>query len=352
MHNVTFGNFTWSANTQTELLPEDRAWIAENLLRGGEPTAMAQRLIQDGRPGELVRREIAIALAHPYLKGAMRARELWTRRVAKANWTLDALAKLDSQNQASKLIPTVERISTADFYNAYYLENRPVVITGRLDDWPAMTKWSLDYFVDQWGEAIVEVQAGREGGHDFETDAGRYARHMRFAEFVATIRTAHTNDCYMTARNSDGNRAGLAGLWDDIGDLPDYLAPTQPRSGFFWLGPAGTITPTHHDLTNNFMAQVVGRKRVMLVNAVYQPHMYNYLHVFSRVDLSAVDRTRFPDTAAVNVLECVLEPGQILFLPVGWWHHVEGLDLSVTMTFTNFRLDNGFSSFYRASGEL
>ena len=48
------------------------------------------------------------------------------------------------------------------------------------------------------------------------------------------------------------------------------------------------------------------------------------------------------------MLECILNPGEILFLPVGCLHFVEGLDVSVTVSFTNFAFDNNdFSSFTR-----
>ncbi len=72
-----------------------------------------------------------------------------------------------------------------------------------------------------------------------------------------------TNDYYMTANNSGVNEAALAALWQDVDLLPEYLVP-EHRHGrsFFWMGPAGTVTPVHHDLTNNFMAQVIGRKLV------------------------------------------------------------------------------------------
>ena len=59
-----------------------------------------------------------------------------------------------------------------------------------------------------------------------------------------------TNDFYLTANNNSSNRKVLPELWDDIGRLPEYLQADQP-SGFFWMGPAGTVTPFHHDLTNN-----------------------------------------------------------------------------------------------------
>ncbi|MGK5080888.1 JmjC domain-containing protein [Janthinobacterium sp. HLX7-2] len=41
--------------------------------------------------------------------------------------------------------------------------------------------------------------------------------------------------------------------------------------------------------------------------------------------------------ADVQVRECVLAPGEILFLPVGGWHAVEALDMSMTVTFANFK---------------
>ncbi len=42
-------------------------------------------------------------------------------------------------------------------------------------------------------------------------------------------------------------------------------------------------------------------------------------------------------------MECVIGPGEAIFLPIGWWHHVEALDISISMSFTNFRGDNDFS---------
>ena len=334
------------------LSDEDRIWIADNLLRGGDKATMAAALIRSGRDADIVRREIETAAKHPFIRGALQARGLWSRRLSKANWMLDTLGKLDRQSEEAADVLLVDRISTQDFFRAFYLRNRPCIITGRLQEWPALTRWSPDYFVSRWGDRQVEVQAQRAANPDFETQAERCTTKMRFSDFIDSIRTTRSNDLYMTARNSGANREALAGVWQDIGELPDYLMPCDPPAGFFWLGPAGTITPLHHDLTNNFMAQIVGRKRVRIAPMVYQPHLYNYLHVFSRVDLSQVDYEQFPEMKQVRILDCILEPGQILFLPVGCWHQVEALDLSATMTFTNFLFDNDFDAFYHANGEL
>ena len=330
----------------------DQRWIAENLLRGADQTSIANALIASGREEKAVRREVEAAGQHPFVLGAFAARELWARKLRKAHWALDLLAKLEGQRGGGRFVPRVEKLSTEAFYEDYYFLNRPVLITGHMADWPAMTKWTPDYFVERWGDAVVEVQTKRDSDPIFEIQAEAHTEPLRFADFIDRIRNVRSNDLYMTARNSGKNREALAGLWEDIGQAPEFLAPTDPPSGFFWLGPAGTVTPTHHDLTNNMMAQVIGRKRVLIASIAHLPHLYNHLHVYSNVDLATPDFDRFPELRSVRVQECILGPGELLFLPVGCWHKVEALDLSATMTFTNFKVDNDFHSFYAANGEL
>ncbi len=107
------------------------------------------------------------------------------------------------------------------------------------------------------------------------------------------------------------------------GLLPEYLVPEHRHGSlFFWMGPVGTVTPVHHDLTNNFMAQVIGRKLVKLISPAHLPLVYNDFHCYSAVDLNNIDYARYPLFKHVRIEEVVLEPGDLLFLPVGWWHHV------------------------------
>ena len=161
-----------------------------------------------------------------------------------------------------------------------------------------------------------------------------------------------TNDFYMTANNSSSNRVALKELWQDIGRLPEYLNAQSADDGFLWLGPAGTRTPFHHDLTNNFMAQVMGRKLINLIPAYELPYVYNDRHCFTPVDGHSIDYERFPLMRNVQILECVLAPGEILFLPVGCWHYVEGLEVSITVSAINFQLENDFSSFYTTYNDV
>ena len=175
---------------------------------------------------------------------------------------------------------------------------------------------------------------------------------MTFGEYVEKVRNSGTtNDFYITATNESHNKKVLAELWDDVVQIPEYLKQ-DPTGGFFWLGPKGTITPFHHDLTNNFMAQVIGRKRVMLAPSWDMPLMNNFYHVFCNVEGRHTPPAPKPRFNEPQILECTIGPGDMLFLPIGCLHFVEGLEISVTMSFTNFLLDNDFSSFYTTYGAV
>jgi hypothetical protein len=100
------------------------------------------------------------------------------------------------------------------------------------------------------------------------------------------------------------------------------------------------------------MAQVIGRKQIKLVPLSDTPYMANHLHCYSQVDGGAIDYDSFPSMRQAQLIECTLAPGELLFLPIGWWHYVEGLDASVTMTFTNFLRSNDFSRHYDTYHEL
>ncbi len=278
------------------------------------------------------------------------AAELLLNRLKKREWVLAAHRKLRRLQPSASKIERRHCLSRHEFLAEYYAVNRPVIITGMMDDWPALGNWTLEDLARRFGERLVEVQTGREADANYEINSRQHRTMMPFGNYIELIRTSGaTNDYYMTANNGSYNRRALAELWDEIVQVPEYLDASNP-GGFLWLGPAGTFTPLHHDLTNNLMAQVIGRKRIKLAPSWDIPLMQNHKHVYSQID----GRTRPAAPEAPfhepQILELVLNPGEILFLPVGSVHCVEGLDITLTVSFTNFLFDNDFSSFYVTYG--
>ena len=326
---------------------EWRRWIAENLMLGASPDALITILVSQGISSSEARVEIEAAAHSPYLQGARRL----ANRVAKRDWVLGIQSKLNKLGDDA--IPRREKLSGNDFLQEHYRTNRPVIITGMLDHYAARTKWTLDYFAEHFSERMVEVQFGRDADPQYELNSIAHKRQLKFGEYVELVRNSgSSNDFYMTANNDSKNQAALKELWDDVGALPEYLDDDPTRRGFFWFGPAGTITPLHHDLTNNFMAQIMGRKRVRLVAPCDLAKVYNHRHCFTELDARNVDLARFPAMADVTIHDVTLAPGEILFLPVGWWHHVEALDISITLASTNFLWHNDFYTNYPPNHEF
>lgn len=355
--------------------PEWRRWIAENLLMNRDPQSIVDAMVRDGLDGRGAVQEVRQAMEHPYLlaarqitagvspavaaaQQAVSARSAGagdpTPKVKKRDWVLECQRRAARQATTFGEVPRVHKPSRTEFLDQFYAQNKPVVITGAMDDWPAMTRWTADYLKTKLADRVVEVQANRNTDANYELNQTKLKQEMTFGQFVDITETAgQTNNWYITANNSGKNKEAVKELWDDIILFPDYLRDDDPGNrGFFWFGPAGTVTPLHHDLTNNFMAQVRGRKLVRLIAPHDLASLYNNRHCYSPVNLDAIDLARYPLFANAKVIDIVIGPGDLLFLPVGWWHYVRGLDISITMTFTNFVFDNDFYSFYETYNDI
>lgn len=326
-----------------------KRWIAENVLRGGTANDLAPILVRDGFSEDLARLEIDAAISHPYLAAAGSI----ARQKEKCDWVLNSLRRLQAMNHDSE-VDRRETISSQEFFAQYYCLNLPLVLTGEVSDWPALDRWRKDYLVEKVGTEVIQIQANRNADPQYEVRSQSHRRSILFSEFAEIVFSGtETNDVYMTANNAGVNSAILHTLRADLGSLPHLLDEDLADSQtFFWMGPAGTVTPLHHDLTNNLMIQMRGRKRVLLVAPEYLPLIYNHFHCYSMVDLEAIDLERFPLLRDVRMLQVVLNPGEILFLPVGWWHHVRGLEPTITITCTNFCFPNTFHDNYRTYAEI
>jgi len=330
-----------------------RRWIAENLALNGDPQGLYDVMVAKGIAETEAARELELALASPYLLGARQANERLKNRLKKRDWILDIHRTLNRQSPDSGVIERRHRLPRTEFYRSYYFNNKPVIITGMLQDWAAMTRWNSQYFRERLGDREIQVQFGRSADTKYEINSAQLRKTMKMRDYVYMIENVGTtNDFYMTANNNSMNRVALAELWEDIGRLPEYLDLQSPDDGFLWYGPAGTKTPFHHDLTNNFMAQVLGRKRIKLIPSCELPYVYNDIHCYTPVDGDEIDYDQYPLMRNVQLLDCELNPGEILFLPVGCWHYVEALDASVTLSFINFQCDNNYARFYSTYHEV
>ncbi len=130
--------------------------------------------------------------------------------------------------------------------------------------------------------------------------------------------------------------------------LPGFAAenslqlPAAAPLASIWIGNRSRI-PTHQDLPDNIACVVAGRRRVTL----FPPEQLRNLYIgpldatpagqpVSLADPAAPDLARFPRFAQALAQAQVaeLEPGDAVFIPSMWWHHMEGLaDINVLVNY-------------------
>ena len=318
-----------------------RQWVAENRLRGCTPESMLSTMIGSGLDPQASVAALNELERNPVYLAALRHQQL----LHKLESVTANLQQLWQSDPAYAVVDRREQLTRDEFVEHYVRGCRPVVITGLARDWPALTRWSPQYLKEGFGHLEVEVQAERQADTQYEQNKLQHRRRVRLGDFVDhVLATGPSNDHYLTANNELLRRPEFAPLLQDIGSLPDYCDAGQlANSCSFWFGPAGTVTPLHHDTLMLFHTQVVGRKRWRFISPLETPHLYNYHDVYSPIDIDRPDLNRYPDFAKVTVLDVVVNPGETMFLPLGWWHQVTALDLSLSFSFSNPAVPNRFS---------
>lgn len=82
--------------------------------------------------------------------------------------------------QAARCLGPVERrrgISVAEFRREYLRGNKPVVLEGFMDDWPALRTWSVDWFRARYSD--VRVTATRMFEKQWSCSLGEYLDYAR-----------------------------------------------------------------------------------------------------------------------------------------------------------------------------
>ena len=237
---------------------------------------------------------------------------------------------------------SIDRVSSETFTEEYLDQNRPAIITDALSDWDAIGKWSPDYLSSALKTKQVTVAVSSEAEFNYDPNKGvdegaaryRYAQ-IDFARAVSAIcQDGPGHEHYYLMQRSVPDE--FPELLQDI-RTPAWLDGQQPAINL-WFGSAENVTPLHYDHTNNFFAQVYGRKRLTLFDPMQTDLLYPYpleasaSHV-SFIDLEKPDFEKYPRFCEARALTGVIQPGELLYLPAYWWHHVRSLQVSISVNF-------------------
>lgn len=197
-----------------------------------------------------------------------------------------------------------------------------VVVTDLAADWPAMERWTPQQLSARFGDRTVRVYDASFGepGRDYMSSIDS----MSFSAFLNETQS-QGRDLRMFLYNLSSQ---IPELLEDV-VIPDVGLRFSPRFVFSFFGCRGSTTPLHYDIDMGDVLHTVirGRRRVRLFPPEASPALYRHpFTVRSYVDLDASDPERHPALAAARGYEVVLEPGQTLYMPSGWWHEFHYLE--------------------------
>jgi hypothetical protein len=241
----------------------------------------------------------------------------------------------------------VDDLPRAVFHRDYVLRNRPLLIGQGAKAWPA-AQWTVQTLlgclrdVDNLFENAVGLVSEPFG--EYVTAAGETARaaitrgrpKMSGAEFVNRLMRG---DYKASAYGVPLQRTpGIERIWREFGDFP-FLGAGIPKSFLYehrMFIYRGGYTDWHfHYADEGLTAQFMGRKEVLLLST--ESSTFNAMWgIVRRSRFSDGDLERDAAIASLRPCRAVLEPADILYIPVFWWHAVEPLDdeIGVTCAFT------------------
>jgi lysine-specific demethylase 8 len=208
------------------------------------------------------------------------------------------------------------------------------------------------YTDDGWSQKIIPFAEFVEEylNPTSPSDVGYLAQHDLFTQ-VPTLREdiLVPDYCYATPPPQADHKVA-----EHISDESHELEAPLMNA---WLGPKSTKTPLHTDPYHNVLCQVVGFKYVRLYGPDQTPYLYPReaeengvsMENTSSVDLfylrpdfegqpqraaqAKETYTQYPLFHNATYQEAILGPGESLYIPLGWWHYLESLTPSFSVSF-------------------
>jgi Cupin-like domain len=327
----------WPVGAQSGALPEfaPGEWAADWPIRwlGAPPLSFYDDISESGDvlpsadpflgvEGPVVLRQCAAVLQWPAMQEGPRR---WTPEFVAQRWGESA----DAQNPLENVFRNDNRVFGPHWDGGRPLSQVPSVV--RKNPNALLSNLTMAELVER---IVAEGRPVSGSGEDSEQQLFWY-----FAGNVDVIGDAMQSDV------------------QPLSVVEDPADPTHNTN--FWLGQAGTIAETHYDGYENFMVQVYGRKRWLLLSPDSDAYVYPFSHpshAQSQVFLGNFSGDgvfdRWPGLKTATAFEVTLEPGDVLFMPSCWYHRVEALDDSPSVCINGWTrsFQNEFMTVLSADG--
>jgi hypothetical protein len=235
----------------------------------------------------------------------------------------------------------VSSLTPETFQSIYLDDNTPVVLTGFASSWPAIKKWTPEFFKEHYGNQTVPVRVDATSVTRFDFS------NMLFGDLIDRIVAGSTESA-----------TGLENIFNRNKELRDDLClktldryGSRPRgktlmsqvlgrmisTQLFFSNPKG-CTGWHCSSGINLFVNVYGRKKWTMAHPKHSMWMSPVVRNDAYYSTSVIDhRKSHKELAAegydlytyVPKYQTVTEPGDVLFVPQWWWHAVDNESISI-----------------------
>ena len=140
-----------------------------------------------------------------------------------------------------------------EFAEKYLFPLRPVVIRGALRDWRALSRWTPEFFRQEFGEMKIKINDAEYGQSGYDPEGGRQFTMAQFIDLVCNSTNDNPAPYFRNVSIDDV----FPSLRADIEPLPDYLLPN-------WLGERYLVKRVRRVLNRGSLIELykIGRAHV------------------------------------------------------------------------------------------
>ncbi|WP_017660685.1 cupin-like domain-containing protein [Baaleninema simplex] len=253
----------------------------------------------------------------------------------------------DASDTSSLRISGISRLDYQTLSSHLFLKNYrqngvPVIIKGLVNE----PDWTLEYLSQQFGDReflcrFYGAERKTLDKHQWDSiGSGIDAKPLPFSKYAELVRSgeARRQDIYLAKcplKTTPLDRSTSLHQW---GQKLGFEKAASDLN--LWIGPGGHIESLHYDAFDGTLAQLHGRKHLALFPPSQLKNLYPFPLIkhltqglklrswFSQVDLDRPNFESFPKLkdALNDRIDVILHPGELLYIPSGWWHEVTALD--------------------------
>lgn len=224
-----------------------------------------------------------------------------------------------------------ENVAPEEFLQDFMKPCKPIILKDFVDSKsPAFEKWNYEYFKEIAGDKKVNVYGSEI--ESIDRVASKPIGETTFSDYLDLISSKATE-----------HRLFLFNLLSIKPEMKNDIQYKDVTKGkilkwlpFMFFGGKGSITRNHIDIdmSHVFITQFQGIKRIWLFPWEQSDLMYKLPYNFhSLINLQEADYEKFPALKYLNGYEAVINPGETLYIPSGWWHYIqyetEGYSVSI-----------------------